>query len=263
MVTQLYQSEIIYRKQLQPNHLNPQNSASLISYILIPSIMKKIYLKLFSLSAVLLLSLLFSKSSFAQTTYSIPNSTCSSCLSAAYGPIDICDGKYTAEADIFPSSSLTFGTVTKIAYYQLSGSQSNIPIKIYMASTTASTFGSDGSWSSVISGATEVYSGNFSCTSTGWETITLSTPFNYSSGNLEIMIETDWGTSTICSGNPEFAYYNSSGNSDEFWEESANSESSLQNETGVIGDEPAPVQITINPCSATTISSQPSTTSPS
>ena len=116
------------------------------------------------------------KTATAQTTYSVPNSTCSSCYNGAYGPIDVCDGKYTAEADLFPSSSLTYGSVTKIAYYQLSGSQSNVPIKIYMANSSASTFSSDGTWSSVISGATLVYSGNVSFSSTGWETITLTTP---------------------------------------------------------------------------------------
>ncbi|MGP8214635.1 MAG: hypothetical protein ACLQQ4_03640, partial [Bacteroidia bacterium] len=112
-------------------------------------------------------------------------------------------------------------------------------------------------------GATLVYSGSFSFTSTGWVTITLSTPFNYSSGNLEVMIETDWGSSTICTGNPVFAYYQASGNSDEVWEATANSESSLQTETGGIGDLVAPIQVTITPCSAPTISSQPSTTSQS
>ncbi|MGP8215756.1 MAG: hypothetical protein ACLQQ4_09360, partial [Bacteroidia bacterium] len=127
------------------------------------------------------MGLLLAKNASSQTTYSIPNSGCTTCDDGAYGPVDICNAKYTAEADIFPSSSLTFGTVTKMAYYQESGSQSSIPIKIYMASSTASTFSSDGEWSSVISGATLVYSGSFSFTSTGWVTITLSTPFNYSS----------------------------------------------------------------------------------
>src|ERR1700722_414907 len=173
--------------------------------------MKKSTVKLLSLS-IALCGILISKTIFAQTTYSIPNSGCSTCNDGAYGPVDICDGEFTAEADIFPGSSLTYGTVSKIAYDQITGSQSNVPIKIYMASTSATAFSSGGSWSSVISGATLVFSGNVSFTSSGWKTITLTTPFNYSSGNLEVMIETDWGTTTTCSNNPNFYYYTASGN---------------------------------------------------
>jgi hypothetical protein len=214
-------------------------------------------MKFLGLSAALFL-LLLSNISFSQTVYSIPSSTCSSCQDGAYGPVDICDGEYTAEADIFPSSSLTYGTVTKIAYDQISGSQSNVPVKIYMMNTSATAFSSGSSWSSVISGATLVFSGNVSFTSSGWKTITLTTPFNYSSGNLQVMIETDWGTTTTCSNNPIFYYYTASSNIDQFWEESANSSSALQNETGIIGDQPAPVQVTITACSTPSITSQPS-----
>lgn len=208
-------------------------------------------------------SIIISKSIIAQTVYSVPSSVCTGCSDGAYGPVDICDGKYTAEADIFPASSLTYGSVTKIAYDQIQGSASNVPIKIYMMNSSASIFSAAGSWSSALSGSTLVYSGNISFSSAGWNTITLTTPFTYSSGNLEVLIETDWGTTTVCTGNPVFYYYTASGNSDEFWEGTANSSSALQSETGVIGDQPSPIQLTITPCSNPTITAQPSTSTQS
>ncbi len=213
-------------------------------------------MKFLCLSVTLCL-LLFTKAGFAQTVYSIPSTTCSSCQDGAYGPVDICDGKYTAEADIFPSSSLVYGSVTKIAYDQIQGSASNVPIKIYMMNTSSTTQSAT-TWSSALSGATLVFSGNVSFSSSGWNTITLNTPFTYSSGNLEVLIETDWGNTTVCTGNPLFYYYTASGNIDQFWEGTANSSTALQSETGVVGDQPAPIQVTITACSNPTITSQPS-----
>ncbi len=219
--------------------------------------MKNSTLRFISISLALC-SLLFSKTDFAQTTYSLPSSSCSSCSNGTYAPVDICDAKYTAEACIYPSSSLAFGTISTVAFDQISGSQTSIPVKIYMKSTSSSTL-SAGSWTSATSGATLVYSGNVSFTSSGWHTVTLGTNFTYSSNNLEILVECDWGTTVTCANNPILYYYTVSGNADEYWESTANTSSALGSETGTIDKLPMAVQVTVTPaCSNPNITTQPS-----
>lgn len=64
-------------------------------------------------------------------------------------------------------------------------------VTIYMATTTMSEFASSSSW--VTSGLQQVYHGSMNFTSQGWAWIELSTPFNYNTGNLLVVIDDNSG----------------------------------------------------------------------
>ncbi|MDB5281939.1 MAG: hypothetical protein JWO06_1014 [Bacteroidota bacterium] len=124
---------------------------------------------------------------------------------------------------LYPASGFNggngFGTITKIGY-DCNGSffsGASIPIKIYIMTVGTTTTLSGSTWNTAISGATLVYSGSFFLgTAGGWCDITLTTPFTWSSGNLEVLVENDWTNSTTTVGDPNWNY-NSSANTDVNW----------------------------------------------
>ena len=80
------------------------------------------------------------------------------------------------------------GDITKLAFYKNSGSNSttNTNVKIYLKHSTATQF-ANGNYS--LSGYTLAYSGAFPNSSTGWNEVTLTTPFAYNnSDNLQVLI---------------------------------------------------------------------------
>ena len=110
------------------------------------------------------------------------------------------------------------GTINKIKFYYSSTNAltKNNNVIIYLGHTTKSDFSSNTDWISV-DNLTQVYSGNLNCTN-GWNEFVLSTPFDYTGGNLVLMVLDNSGQrhnsarnfSTFRSSNNTTLYYNGS-----------------------------------------------------
>jgi hypothetical protein len=99
---------------------------------------------------------------------------------------------YTAAEHGMSSGS----TVTSICFYvNAVTTPDDVPVNIYMATTTAATFTAS-TFASQIAGATSVYSGTItgaSLVAGSWRCITLTTPFAYTGDNLKVMVEANYG----------------------------------------------------------------------
>jgi len=99
---------------------------------------------------------------------------------------------YTYSQSIFKASYFggTFGSITKVAYYYNGTGAYTDAIKIYMGTTSLTSFASTSSWIP-LSNLTLVYDGNITTTTTpGWIELTLQTPFTYGGGsNLVIAFD--------------------------------------------------------------------------
>lgn len=96
----------------------------------------------------------------------------------------------------------SFGIINSIDFDVSTTSLVSRPVKIYLTSTFNTDLTPD-SWSNLVSGATLVYDGALTFQNTGWSTISIN-PFNYSSQNLLLLIETNYGGSGIPSGSGVF-----------------------------------------------------------
>ena len=99
---------------------------------------------------------------------------------------------YTAAEHGIPSGS----TVTSVCFYvNAVTTPDDVPVNIYMSTTTATTFTAS-TFASQIAGATTVYSGiitGASLVAGSWRCITLTTPFAYTGDNLKVMVEANYG----------------------------------------------------------------------
>lgn len=104
---------------------------------------------------------------------------------------------YCRDASIYTASEIgAFGTISTIAYRALTNTTVAIPIKVYLKTTSAVSLAPAVPWANLISGLTPVYEGIVSGTSASlWKTIALTTPFDYSADNLEVLIESNYGGS--------------------------------------------------------------------
>ncbi|HPB24550.1 MAG TPA: GEVED domain-containing protein, partial [Bacteroidales bacterium] len=119
---------------------------------------------------------------------------------------------YTRSAAIYQASEInTYGQILSLEWYVSTATATSCPVKIYLKSTTSSTFASGSTWASLISGATLVYDNTNSFSTVGWKLITLTTPFMYSSGNLMVLCEANYG-GTGTSTYPSFQYTSTSPN---------------------------------------------------
>ncbi len=112
-----------------------------------------------------------------------------------YGPVNNYYN-YSYRQIIYPASSLVGGAVNSIAFYYdySSPMSSKTDVDIYMGTTSASAFAFSTSWIPV-SSLTLVYSGPLNCTSSGWNTFNLTTPFYYNgTENLVLAINDKSGT---------------------------------------------------------------------
>lgn len=95
-------------------------------------------------------------------------------------------GAYSLYQHIYKQSLINYsGRIEKIELEHTGTSGSITNMKIYMGETSKSSFSSTGDW--VNSGLTLVYDGTIT-TSSGWNTITLTTPFNYTNSNNLILV---------------------------------------------------------------------------
>jgi len=116
--------------------------------------------------------------------------------SYSYEPISSLWG-YHRSAAIYTSAEIGgSGTINSIAYKAYSTVTKTIPIVVYMKMTTATTLAPAQSWPTLISGLTPVYSGSITSSTAGaWTEITLTTPFDYTGNNLEVLVESNYGGS--------------------------------------------------------------------
>ena len=86
------------------------------------------------------------------------------------------------------------GTIYKIGfqYGYSSAMSSKTNVKIYMKNVTNNSFADGSSW--ITTGLTQVYSGSLNCSGNGqWNDFTLSSPFNYTGGNLLVVVDDNSG----------------------------------------------------------------------
>ncbi len=104
---------------------------------------------------------------------------------------------YDRFASIYTSADVAFGKITRLGYFVGTEGTINWPLKIYMKEVAASTFSAGTTVNTEISGATLVYDGTPSATPVaGWMMINLTTAFDYSSNNLEIIVFNEKGSAS-------------------------------------------------------------------
>ena len=109
------------------------------------------------------------------------------------------------------------GTITQLLFHmQNSVNYSFANQTVYMVSTTNSTFSSSAYENPTSLGATQVFTGTVSFTSSGgaFQGITLQSPYNYTGGNLMILWENRRGS--YSSGYPRWYYTTTTGNKAKF-----------------------------------------------
>ena len=98
------------------------------------------------------------------------------------------------------------GSITKLAWNSTTTNTASRPIRVYLKTTTATTFTAS-NWASQIAGATLVYDANTTI-ATGWNEFTLTTPFNYTGGtnNLLVLVEANAGGSGLSGSGGNLSY---------------------------------------------------------
>ncbi|MDD4150594.1 MAG: hypothetical protein PHE33_11275, partial [Bacteroidales bacterium] len=100
---------------------------------------------------------------------------------------------YQRHASLYLQSEINgYGNITQIEYYKTGTETARTkPTKVYMRSISGTTITSTAAWNSATytSGATACYNGSTTQAATsGWKAIPLSTSYNYTSGNLLVMV---------------------------------------------------------------------------
>ncbi len=102
----------------------------------------------------------------------------------------------TKSASLYYANSINrFGLITQLKWnVSTAQASTNIPVKIYIKQVPATvTAMTADTWTSLKNAAVLVYDGIQTFTATGWSTIALTTPFSYSSGNLMVLCEANYG----------------------------------------------------------------------
>ena len=101
--------------------------------------------------------------------------------------------KYNYSQMLYDKNYLVAGTISQIKFkYQATTGYNASPVVIYMKTTSKSSFNSTTDFDSI--GLTQVFSGSIT-SSTGWVTITLTTPYVYDgTGNLLIAVDNNTGS---------------------------------------------------------------------
>lgn len=153
----------------------------------------------------MLMALLMSVSGWAQVESQVGDEISSSIYVPSYMYYD-----YAISQCLYSSAELSevpAGTITSISYKNVSNYAPTRTWKILLGETTLTSLSN----SSFVaeSDLTEVFSGSVALQANGWTTITFTTPFTYSGGNLVVTVLDNTGEYT---GNyPSFAVCTSSG----------------------------------------------------
>jgi|GEM_PF-5033856 len=148
---------------------------------------------------------------------------------------------FERSASIYTSAEIgNFGMITHLAWYVDTAKSTSIPTKIYLKTTTSATLTAS-TWATMISGATEVYNANRTFTPIGWLSIDISN-FLYSSNNLLVLCETNFGGSgSGTSSYPKFRY-SSVSNTHQYWQR----DNSVPTGNGFINSNRPNIKITLN-----------------
>ncbi len=124
---------------------------------------------------------------------------------------------YERDAALYLSNEIgSTGNIRNLSWYVASSQTTAAPVTVRLATTTSTSLTAT-TWDALIAGATTVYtSTGMSFPTVGWQTITLSNPFAYTSGNLIILVETNYGgggTGTY----PTFMYSTAGTASNQYW----------------------------------------------
>lgn len=119
---------------------------------------------------------------------------------------------YSASEQIYLGSEIgAAGIITNIAFQKASGADVTAieAVTIYMKSTSNTTVAS----STSTAGYTQVYSGNFTnATTTGWQSVTLDTPFIFASAGSNLSVLIVKGYQYYTSSRPYYAYSSTTDN---------------------------------------------------
>ncbi|MFZ4411679.1 MAG: GEVED domain-containing protein [Bacteroidales bacterium] len=133
---------------------------------------------------------------------------------------------YAKSASIYIASAINrFGLITQLKW-NVSAAQAAIPIpiKIYIKQTTSTVMIAD-NWANLTNGALLVYDGTQTFLTTGWNTINLTYPFNYSAGNLMVLCEAN--NVTAASASPSYYYTSGTTGTHQYFASSASTTGSL------------------------------------
>ncbi|MFZ4399511.1 MAG: GEVED domain-containing protein [Bacteroidales bacterium] len=112
--------------------------------------------------------------------------------SSQYYPFDISYG-YARSASVYKSSEIGgHGMISAIQYQVATSSSTAVPLKIYLKEISPETMNSE-NWASLTTSAVLVYDASVTFDQSGWKNIPLTTPYNFSSGNLMILCEANYG----------------------------------------------------------------------
>jgi len=115
---------------------------------------------------------------------------------------------YSRSASLYQMNEInSFGTISELQWNVLSSGSTVFPIKVYIKELTSAALTAD-TWANTIAGATLVYDGTKTFPQTGWNSLLLTTPFLYTSGNLLILCESNYGGGGAGASVPTFAYTN-------------------------------------------------------
>ncbi len=117
-----------------------------------------------------------------------------------YGPLTNWYG-FQRHANLYLQSEIgDYGTITALEYNRTnnSGTASDVPVTIQLKSSALTNFTNGAAWNSntYVGDAVSTFNSTFNVGSTtGWKLFTLSTPFQYTSGNLMILLKDLYGNS--------------------------------------------------------------------
>ena len=117
--------------------------------------------------------------------------------------------KYSLTQQIYTAAEVgQAGTITKIAFKVSNSKSTTRSLDVYLKHTTKTAFTSNKGWETM-SSSDKVFSGSVTFQSTGWTTITLSTPFEYDgTSNLVVCVDDNTGSYVSNQSNsPKFYVY--------------------------------------------------------
>lgn len=136
------------------------------------------------------------------------------------------------------------GTITRIAWYIGASCATSVPRRILMKTTTASTL-TAGTWETMTTGATQVYSASAATATAGdWQGFTLASSFPVPAGqNLIVLVEDNYGaTGSACGSSTPTVRYSTVSNRHEYW--TANTNPPTGN--GTVSNSRPNIQLTLN-----------------
>ena len=122
--------------------------------------------------------------------------------------------KYSLTQQIYTAAEVgSAGTITAIAFKVSNSKSAARNIDLYIKHTSKTAFSSGTDWATC-SNSDKVYSGSVTFQSSGWTTITLSTPFEYDGeSNLLVCVDDNTGSYVSSSSNsPQFYVYSTGSN---------------------------------------------------